>query len=103
MKAIKIYMLLTIMLLVPCISMAQSTPVKDKVAVLITSWGMPAGYNFGYAWASPDLAQIGDKTESEGQPCKIGHVGEFPYQSHVNFIPWSILFKTAGNENFYDS
>jgi len=103
MKANKLYLLLTIMLLVPCISMAQSTPVKDKVAVLITSWGMPAGYNFGYAWASPDLAQIGDKTESEGQPCKIGHVGEFPYLSHMNFIPWSILFKTAGNENFYDS
>ncbi|MCX5904935.1 MAG: hypothetical protein NTV89_16020 [Proteobacteria bacterium] len=102
MKANKLYLLLTIMLLVPCVSMAQSTPVKDKVAVLITGWGMPAGYNFGYAWTSPDLAQVGDKTEYEGQPCKIGHVGEFPYQSHMNFIPWSILFKTAGNEQFYD-
>ena len=63
MKAKKIYLLLTIMLLVPCISMAQSTPVEDKIAVLITSWGMPAGFNFGYAWTSPDKAQIGDKTE----------------------------------------
>jgi hypothetical protein len=102
MKAKKVYPLLTIMLLVLCISAAQATPVEDKIAVLITSWGMPAGYNFGYAWASPDLAQIGDKTEFEGQPCKIGHVGEFPYQSHMNFIPWSILFKTEGSESFYD-
>jgi hypothetical protein len=102
MKAKKLSLMLTIILLVPCISMAQSTPVKDKIAVLITGWGMPAGYNYDYAWASPDLAQIGDKTEFEGQPCKIGHVGEFPYQSHMNFIPWSILFKTDGNENLFD-
>ncbi len=74
-----------------------------KIGVLITGWGMPAGYNFGYAWASPDLAQIGDKTEYEGQPCKIGHVGEFPYLSHQNFIPWPILFYEPGAENFYDS
>ena len=67
--------------------------------MLITGWGMPAGYNFGYAGQAL-TSQIGDKTESEGQPCKIGHVGEFPYQSHMT-IPWSILFKTAGNENFY--
>ena len=102
MKAKKAYLLLTIMLLVPCISMAQSTPVEDKIAVLITGWGMPAGFSFGYAWTSPDKAQIGDKTDYEGQPCKFGHVGTFPYQSHINMIPWAITFQTEGSELFYD-
>ena len=91
----KMYLVFAIIILcLPCSVFAQ-TPVSEKVGVLITGWGMPAGYNFGYAWASPDLAQIGDKTDVAGDPCKIGHVGTFPYQSHVNFIPWAILFHVS--------
>jgi hypothetical protein len=29
--------------------------VEEKVAVLITDWGMPAGYNFEYAWFDKNL------------------------------------------------
>jgi hypothetical protein len=96
----KVSIMLICALLLPGVVCAQET---EKIGVLITGWGMPAGYNFGYAWASPDLAQIGDRTEYEGQPCKIGHVGELPYLSHQNFIPWPILFSEPGAENFYDS
>jgi hypothetical protein len=103
MKAAKMYTAIIMVVLIPLLGYAGTPPDHDKVGVLITGWGMPAGYNFGYAWASPDLAQIGDKTEYEGQSCKIGHVGEFPYLSHQNFIPWSILFSEPGGENFYDS
>ena len=74
----------------------------DKVAVLITGWGIPVGYNFDYAWTTSDYPRIGDKTETENQACKIGHVGEFPYQSHINMIPWAITYKTPGNEAMYD-
>ena len=96
----KVSIMLICALLFPCVVCAQET---EKIGVLITGWGMPAWYNFGYAWASPDLAQIGDRTEYEGQPCKIGHVGEFPYLSHQNFIPWPILFSEPGAENFYET
>jgi hypothetical protein len=75
----------------------------DKVAVLITGWGIPVGYNFDYAWTTSDYPRIGDKTEAENQACKIGHVGEFPYQSHINMIPWAITYLTPdfGSE-WYD-
>jgi hypothetical protein len=97
------HVMLSLLMVLLCNNLSfAETPVVDKVGVLITGWGMPAGYNFGYAWASPDLAQIGDKTEFDGQPCKIGHVGVFPYQSHVNFIPWAILFYSPDTPDLYD-
>jgi hypothetical protein len=74
----------------------------DKVAVLITGWGMPVGYNFDYAWTTSDYPRIGDRTDYEGQECKIGHVGEYPYQSHINMIPWAITYETEGMEDFFD-
>lgn len=79
-----------------------SNAATDKIAVLITGWGNPVGYNFDYAWTTSDYPRIGDKTETENQACKIGHVGEFPYQSHINMIPWAITYKTPGNEAMYD-
>jgi hypothetical protein len=84
-------------------SARAQTPVEEKVGVLLTGWGMPAGYNFSYAFTSGDYARIGDRTEYEGQPCKIGHVGTFPYLSHIYMIPWAITFPAAGYELFYDS
>jgi len=79
------------------------TPVEDKIGVLITGWGMSSGYNHHYAWTSSDYPRIGgDITEVEGEPCKIGHVGEFPYQSHIGMIPWAVTFLTEGMEEFYD-
>lgn len=74
----------------------------DTIAVLITGWGMPVGYNFDYAWTTSDYPRIGDKTDYEGQPCKIGHMGIFPYASHINMIPWAITYKTEGMEVYFD-
>jgi hypothetical protein len=81
-------------------SFATQTPLEDKVAVLITSWGMPAGYNFGYAMDRG--FQASDKT-TPGFPCDIGHVGTMPYQAHLNITPWRTVFKTTGQELFWDS
>lgn len=79
---------------------ATQTPVEEKVAVLITSWGMPAAYNFGYA--KDRGLNASDKT-TIGFPCDIGHVGTMPYQAHLNITPWRVVFKTPGFEIFWDN
>ena len=94
------FILIALMLFVPYTTIAQ---VEDKVAVLITDWGMPAGYNFEYAWRSHDAARVGDRAEYIGQPCKIGHVGEFPYEAHMGLVPWGLAFEEPGFEIFFDS
>jgi hypothetical protein len=80
----------TVTLLLFWTTMANSTPVKDKVAVLILSWGAPAGACLDYAWQSHQTCRIGDRTLYPGQPCKFGHVGEFPYQIHIGILPWAL-------------
>ncbi len=89
---------------VPGLSAAASdnASVDDTIAVLITGWGMPAAYNFDYAWTSSDYPRIGDLTEYEGQPCKIGHVGEYPYASHIGMIPFGITFLVEEDKLFFD-
>jgi len=82
---------------------AQPAANAEKVAVLITGWGTSAGYNFEYAWNSHYWCRVGDKTEYEGQPCKIGHVGEFPYQLHLGLVPYALHTETAGWERSYDN
>lgn len=89
-----------LLLVLPCGAVVQS---EDKVAVLITDWGMPAGFNFEYAWRSHDAARVGDRTEYEGQPCKIGHVGAFPYEAHMGLVPWGLAFQEPGRELVFDS
>ncbi|MCK5256950.1 MAG: hypothetical protein KAQ81_13045, partial [Deltaproteobacteria bacterium] len=76
MKLNKIYLAVLMVCLLPFNSVAEPTAVEDKVAVLVTGWGMPAGYSFDYSWYSSEYARCGDKTEYEGQPCQFGHVGE---------------------------
>jgi len=103
MKLSKIYLAVLIAALLPFNTLATPTAVEDKVAVLITGWGMPAGYSLSYSWHSSEYARCGDKTEYEGQPCKFGHVGEVPYQSHMGMIPFAICFETEGWETSYDN
>lgn len=90
-------------LILPHTIAAQETPINEKVAVLITGWGMPSGYNFSYSYYSSDAPRCGDRATAEGEACKIGHVGELPYQAHINLIPWSICFKTDGYELLWDN
>jgi len=93
----------TITLLLFWTTMANSTPVKDRVAVLILSWGAPAGACLDYAWQSHQTCRIGDRTLYPGQPCKFGHVGEFPYQIHIGILPWALTCLWPGNQYVYDS
>ncbi len=93
--------LMIITLFIPYQTIAKKTPVEEKVAVLITGWGLPDGFNLDYAWNAA-LNSIGDKTEYPGQPCKIGHVGSFPFQSHMNMQPFAVLHQVSGFEKYYD-
>ena len=103
MKTFAFFLVIVSALLLPFTIMAQGTPVEEKVAVLITGWGMPAGYSFDYSWNSSTYARCGDKTEFVEQPCKFGHVGVFPYEAHMNLIPWAICFETPDYELLYDN
>ncbi len=83
---------------------------SDKIGVLITEWGTPARYIFEYSWDNNYWCRVGDLTESEGQACKIGHVGKFvevdgkPYsmESHLGLMPWGLNHKYPGFEFTYD-
>ena len=84
---------------------AKETPVEEKVAVLITAWGLTEGYSFGYPW-NLSMQSIGDKTEYPGQPCKAEfHLGPFPYQSHMSIQPFALLHKVPFPpfSNFFDA
>ena len=84
-------------------STINATPLENKVAVLITSWGAPAGFNLEYAWNSHTEHRIGDRTTYPGEPCKIGHVGDFPFQSHVGILPWALTCLWPGFDFLYDT
>jgi hypothetical protein len=103
MKISRLYMPFLIAVFFPVLATAGTTAVQDKVAVLITTWGMPAGYSFEYSWFSSQYSRCGDVTEQENQPCKFGHVGQLPYQAHFNMIPYVVCNKTPGFENSYDN
>jgi hypothetical protein len=79
------------------------TPVSEKVAVLITDWGMPQGYNFEYDWNSHKTCRVGDRTHYLGEPCKIGHVGPMPSQVHIGILPVGITWPYPGNYKSYDN
>lgn len=99
-KTVQMLIAMVMILFLPYSAVAQN---EEKVAVLITDWGMPAGYNFEYAWRSHDAARVGDRTEYVGQPCKIGHVGEFPYEAHMGLVPWGLATLVPGLELAFDS
>jgi hypothetical protein len=87
----------------PKSTMAQPTPVEEKVGVLITAWGLSEGASFDYYWTLA-YQSIGYKTEYEGQPCRAEFsVGPFPYQSSMNIQPFHVLHELAGYEYAYDS
>ncbi len=73
----------------------NSTPIEEKVGILITAWGLPDGENHDYYLSLADQA-IGYKTEYEGQPCRAEFsVGPFPYQSSMNIQPFHVLFEVT--------
>ena len=102
MKTHKKYFLPIIAVLVILIA-ACPKPVAEKVAVLLLSWPIHAGYCPDVAWNIQQETFIGDVTEEEGQDCKFGHVGEFPQEMHIGWMPWMLWNEVPGWEYAYDS
>jgi len=82
---------------------AADTGTEDRVGVLINAWGMPYGFSWDYAWNSALDTRGGDLTEYPGQECKFGHVNDFPYSSHMNIMPFCLLYEVEGYEYLYDN
>jgi hypothetical protein len=98
-----IIVVLVIAAFLPCSTLAQPTPVAEKVGVLITAWGLSEGASFDYYWTLA-YQSIGYKTEYEDQPCRAEFsVGPFPYQSSMNIQPFHVLHEVEGYEYAYDS
>jgi len=72
MKLNKIYLAVLMVCLLPFNSVAEPTAVEDKVAVLVTGWGMPAGYSFDYSWYSSEYARCAVIRQSmRGSPVNL--------------------------------
>ncbi len=78
-------------------------PVEDKIAVLVTDWGTPDGYDFNYYVNIGKRSRIGEAATSQDQPCTENFVGVWPYLSQFGVFPYIIAFNTPGYESGYDS
>jgi hypothetical protein len=99
-KSISVIIIICLLLLISAKTNAGSS--HDKVAVLLTAWGQPARYVFEYSWYNHLWCRDGDKTLYPGQPCKIGHVGKFPQESHLGIMPWGLNNPYPGAMSVYD-
>jgi hypothetical protein len=102
MKTKKIFLLPIIAVLVTFIA-ACPQPIEEKVGVLLLSWPINAGFCPEVSWNIQQETFIGDVTEYEGQECKFGHVGEFPQEMHIGWMPWMLWNEEPGWEYAYDS
>ena len=102
MKTKKIVLLPIIAVLIALIAGCPQ-PTEEKVGVLLLSWPINAGFCPEVSWNIQQETFIGDVTEYEGQPCKFGHVGDFPQEVHLGWMPWMLWNEVPGWEYAYDS
>jgi len=81
---------------------AQESANAGRIAVLVTQWGEPEGFDHVYR-RDVTARTYGEKTDFPGQPCTDMHVGEFPYQSQLGMLPFALAFPVKGLEGAYDS
>lgn len=88
--------LLMPMLLVGC-GYPDQTPVEntnaEKVAVVITGWGEPRGWDYDFRLAISGDARVGEATRYPGQACTQMHVGRWPFASQIGLLPHAVAFK----------
>lgn len=88
--------LLCSMLLGSCGAPDQTPPVtdnKDRVAVVITGWGEPKGWDYDFRLAISGDARIGEATAYPGQACTENHQGRWPFASQIGLLPHAVAFK----------
>jgi hypothetical protein len=65
----------------------------DKVAVVITGWGEPRGWDFDFRLAISGDARIGEATLYPGQACTEMHAGRWPFASQIGLLPHAVAYK----------
>ncbi len=84
------------MILLACGYPDNTPPVNenaDKVAVVITGWGEPKGWDFDFRLAISGDARIGEATVYPGQACTQMHVGRWPFASQIGLLPHAVAYK----------
>lgn len=81
---------------------AAAAPADEKIAVLVTDWGTPDGYDFNYYVNIGRRSRIGEAAASQDEPCTENFVGVWPYRSQFGVFPYIIAFETPGYEAGYD-
>jgi hypothetical protein len=75
----------------------------ERVAVLITGWGEPRGWDADFRRAISGVARIGELTRYPGQACTDGHVGRWPFASQIGLLPHAVAYKVPFLGGAWDS
>lgn len=110
MLALKLSLFISLLLLTACnTSLSTAWPSAqapennaDKIAVVITGWGEPKGFDFGFRMAL-GRAQNGERKISRDQACTENFVGKWPFVSQIGLIPFSVAYQVPKLEAAYDS
>ena len=81
---------------------APPPPNSERVAVLVTAWGEPDGFDPIYR-REVTSRTYGDNTDPADEPCTYMHVGEYPYASQLGMLPYALAFPVERLEGAYDS
>lgn len=87
--------------LLSCVALAERAP-ADKVAVLITDWAEPEGFDDLYR-KEVVKRSFGSSAATADAPCTENFVGEAPYRVQLGLVPYAVGFEAKGLEGAYDS
>ena len=85
-----------LLLFVGCGYSDQTPPRNEnagKVAVLITGWGEPQGWDYDYRLAIAGDARMGAATRYPGEACTEMHVGRWPFASQIGLLPHAVAYQ----------
>jgi hypothetical protein len=74
----------------------------DRVAVLITDWAEPEGFDPLYR-KEVVKRSFGSAAASADEPCTGAFVGPYPFRQQLGLVPFAVGFRTKGVEGAFDS
>jgi hypothetical protein len=83
-------------------SAVESANNSDRIAVLVTDWAEPEGFDPTYRKAVVERS-FGARAETPNDPCDAGFVGEGAYRVQMGLIRYAVVFKTKGLEGAHDA
>jgi hypothetical protein len=79
-----------------------SRPSSERIAVLITDWAEPEGFDPLYR-REVVKRSFGAHAKSPNEPCTENFFGTDPYRVQLGLTPFAVGFQTKGLEGVYDS